>query len=93
MTKDGKIVIYYWYDRGEIRDTPDEKIIMDAILNHDFDTFMKMYHKYPKDNVTGFVYFPDCATVFDEDDMLIGKIDITIPENFNKIDDTDYEWG
>ena len=95
-------IIYYWYDRGEIRDTSDEKIIMDAIRNHDFDTFLKMREKYPPDPVSKnfgedepshtFVYFPDTASVY-ENDEYIGEIDILNRSNFNRIDDTDFEWG
>lgn len=93
-------VLYYWYDRGEIRNTPDEEIIFNAIRNHDFETFMKMRKKYPPDTSSKkfngtpdtFTYFPDTAAVYEGDD-LVGYIDITKRENFNKIDDTDFEWG
>ena len=87
-------VIYYWYDRGELRKNGDAEIAMNAILNHDFDTFMKLREKYPPDPDGEFIYFPDHASVYDsETEEIIDQIDVTIPENFNKIDDTDYEWG
>ena len=89
-----QVVTYYWYDRGEIRGTEDEKIIENAIESHDFETFVKMREKYPPDTDEGFEYFPDEAAVYDimKEDF-IDWIDITNPENFNLIDENEYEWG
>ena len=89
-----QVVIYYWYDRGEIRGTEDEKIIEKAIESGDYETFMKMREKYPPDADGMFTYFPDEACVYDliKEDF-VDWIDITDPDNFKLIDENDYEWG
>ena len=89
-----QVVIYYWYDRGEIRGTDDMEIIEKAFETHDFEMFMKMREKYPPDDEGLFTYFPDEAGVYDlvkED--LVDWIDITDPNNFKLIYENDYEWG
>lgn len=89
-----QVVIYCWYDRGEIRGTKDEKIIEKAIESHDFETFMKMREKYPPDADGMFTYFPDKAGVYDliKEDF-VDWIDITDSKNFKLIEENDYEWG
>ncbi len=86
------VVIYYWYDRGEIRNTDDFIKLQTAFENHDFEAFKKITSKYSSDEE--FTYFPGTAAVFDVDtEEIVDHINIMNPEGFSKIDDNDYEWG
>lgn len=87
-------ILYYWYDNGVLRKNGDAEKVEQAIRSHDFETFMKFRDKYPNDPKNDIIFFSDKAVVYDNDtEEIIKYIDITTPENFNKIDDTDYEWG
>ena len=89
-------VMYVYYDHLILRRTGETKVVEKAIRNHDFDTFMKLYNKYPpyvsRDGASE-VFFPDVAYIKNMDGETIGELDITTPEGFNQIDDVDYECG
>lgn len=101
MDKKDFIIIYYWYDHLVLRDNGDAEKIQKAIKEHDFDTFMKYYKKYPpfiiEDEEFGkceIHYFPDTASIFsNKTNEIIGMIDITTKEGFDLIDESDYECG
>jgi len=91
-------VIYYWYDHLVLRDNGDAKIITEAIDKGDFETFCKIKNKYPtkKDSTNQYdiIYFPDHAVIFNNnDDEIIGDINITTELGFSFITDSDYECG
>lgn len=86
-----KVIIYYWYDHLILRNNGDANIVMKAIGNHDFETFTSIVDKY-QPNPYGLMFFPTTASVF-QDDYLVGEINIMNPENFARIDSTDYECG
>ena len=87
-----EVVIYYWFDGGVLRETGEASVAEKAIISHDYDTFMQFRKTYGDSRYTPF--FPSSASVFDKStgDYMY-SIDIDDVENFNRIDDTDYEWG
>ncbi len=86
-------VLYYWYDHLLLRENGDAENVTDAINRHDFDAFKRIRDKY-QPNKNGWVYFPDTASVWNEDTgELIGQIDINEPENFARITFNEYECG
>lgn len=101
MNKDNYKIVYYWYDHLVLRDNGDAEKVQKAIKEHDFDTFMKFYDKYPPfythDVEFGrceIPYFPKTATIFlKKTGEIIGEIYITIREGFELIDESEYECG
>ena len=90
--KRSRHVIYFWYDHLLLRETGEAEIVTKAIEQHDFDTFKKIFGKYPP--VKDFIYFPTTAMVWDDDaDDFVDEIDITTPEGFAQIDGSEYECG
>ncbi len=87
-----KSVIYFWYDHLLLRETGEAEIVTKAIEQHDFDTFKKIFGKYPP--TKDFIYFPTTAMVWeDEADDFVDEVDITTPEGFAQIDGSEYECG
>lgn len=87
-----KSVIYYWYDHLLLRKTGEAEIVTKAIKQHDFETFKKIFDKYPA--TKDCVYFPATAMVWDDDaDDFVYEIDITTQEGFAQIDGSEYECG
>ena len=92
-------VIYHWYDHQILRHNGDAKIVEEAIENGDYDTFIKIYNKYPSYTINDkefgeceVVYFPDTADILYKD-QIIGEIYITEPIGFSMITDSSYECG
>ena len=91
MEKDTS-VIYFWYDHLVLRETGEAEIVQKAIEQHDFDTFKKIFDKYPA--TKDCIYFPTTAMVWsDSADDFVDEIDITTPDGFALIDGSDYECG
>ena len=92
-------VIYYWYDHLVLRDNGDAKIITEAIIKGDFETFCRIKNKYPTKKYyhkefgeCDLVYFPNYASIFYNDEI-IGKIDITTELGFSFITESEFECG
>ena len=92
----GNHVIYYFFDHLLLRRTGEAKQVLEAVKNKDFDTFKKIFDKYPpyisSDGIED-VFFPHEASMFDKDDNFIGYVDVTTLEGFNLIDEVEYECG
>ena len=93
-----KTVIYYWYDHMiRLYKEGSELIrqVEDSIRNKDFKKFMELretMNNMKDDNGRTYEFLPSHASVFEGDDF-IEDLDITIEENFNKIDEEEYECG
>lgn len=92
-------VIYCWYDHLILRENGDAKIVQQAIADGDYDTFIKMYKKYPDKTVINelgqqyyIVYFPSTAEIWYNDEI-IGSLDITNEIGFSMITSSEYECG
>jgi hypothetical protein len=91
-------VHYCWYDHLILRENGDAKIVMKSIEDGDFETFMKMYEKYPPSKIDYYgkeidlIYFPDEAFLWYKDDI-VGFINITNPTGFSLITSAEYECG
>ena len=93
-------VTYYWYDHMLLRENGDAAKVQKAIREHDFETFMSLYHKYQNINSEGedIIFFPNHATMWQYDEILgedepIGEVDITTRGGFEMITDSEYECG
>lgn len=88
MDTNNKTIIYYWYDhllRNRIPTIINS--IKTSIDNHDFESFMVYYNSFKELDM-----LPKTASVFTKEDY-VGSIDITIKENFMKINYNEYECG
>ena len=89
-------VMYYFYDHLLLRETGEAQEVLKAVQNKDFDTFKKIFDKYPpytsSDGVTE-IFFPTVAYLRNEDGDVLEEIDITTPEGFVMIDEAEFECG
>lgn len=82
---------YYWYHHGlawleeDSKEYEDFLAIKQALAEKDYELFMELKGVYDD-------CLPNEATVFDGD-VIVGKIDITIPANFNRITYSECECG
>lgn len=83
-------ISYYWYDHCILRTTGEANIVQKAIEEHNYDSFMKIYNKYKDKTI---LYFPETATIYDDEDNFIGTINILNEQNFKLIDYSEYECG
>lgn len=85
-----KTTIHYCWNDHLIRKTEEGQSLIEdieyAISTHYFNMFMSLRDKY--NNVL--IDLPPYAYELDSDKQVLQKIDITIPDNFNKIDSSDY---
>lgn len=88
-------LMYYWYHHMIDRDVVNQ--MNRAIKEKDFDKFIELRKKYnglPDTEGEPLTFLPDYADVVTEDDYdYIGRVDVTVKSNFNKITDSDYECG
>lgn len=82
-------IIYFWYHH--LNPEVDKKEIVKAINNHDWKTFKKWLKWQEEQNVKGFIYFPDSASVYINDDYY-GEVLIN-EQTFDLIMDNDCECG
>lgn len=73
------------------------KKIEDCIVNKNFETFSylrKVLNELKDEEGSKLTFLPDTAIIHDsETDEVIGTLDITIKENFEKIDEGQWECG
>ena len=89
-------------DWGEPKDAGSiyfHKIITEAIIKGDFETFCRIKNKYPTKKYyhkefgeCDLVYFPNYASIFYNDEI-IGTIDITTELGFSFITESEFECG
>lgn len=88
-------LMYYWYHHMIDRDVVNQ--MNRAVKDKDFDKFIELRKKYnglPDTEGEPLTFLPDYADVVTEDDYdYIGRVDVTVKSNFNKITDSDYECG
>lgn len=93
-----KSVIYWWYDHMIRADEEGQKIIKqveDSIKNKNFKKFIELRDKLNNikdEDGNTYEFLPAYAIVYDNDNE-ISYLDITVEENFNKIDEEAYECG
>lgn len=92
-------IIYFWFDHILLRENGDAEKFTKAIVDGDYETFMKYYdyynnkYKYEYDNNGGMIcFFPDKAAIFYQNEF-VGHIDITSPLGFSMITFSEYECG
>lgn len=88
-------LMYYWYHHMIDRDVVNQ--MNKAVKDKDFDKFIELRNKYnglPDTEGEPLTFLPDYADVVTEDDYdYIGRVDVTVKSNFDKITDSDYECG
>ena len=88
-------LMYYWYHHMIDRKVVDE--MNKAVKNKDFDKFIELRNKYnglPSTDGEPLEFLPQYADVVTEEDYdYIGRVDVTVKSNFDKITDSDYECG
>jgi len=88
-------LMYYWYHHMIDRDVV--KQMDKAVKDRDFDEFIKLRKQYNgllDTEGEPLTFLPDYADVVTEDDYdYIGRVDVTVKSNFDKISDSDYECG
>lgn len=82
---DDYYVTYFWYHGFYTQ--KEKETIRKALHNHDYQTFMEFYHN----KGMGLPKYGDMFTR--RTHMIIGEIDITVEENFMKIENEDSEAG
>ena len=88
-------LMYYWYHHMIDRDVVNQ--MNKAVKDKDFDKFIELRKKYnglPDTEGEPLTFLPDYADVVTEDDYdFIGRVNVTVKSNFDKITDSDYECG
>lgn len=82
-------IIYFWY--YHLNPDVNKKEIENAINNHDWKTFEKWLEWEEEQGEKDFVYFPDSASVYINDEYF-GELLIN-EQTFNLIMGNDYECG
>lgn len=90
-------IVYFWFDHLILRENGDAEKVTNAIINGDYDIFMKYYNYYNyvynyNNNGGSITFFPDVAAIFYQDEY-IGNINITNPLGFSMICSSKYESG
>lgn len=81
-------VIYQWFHHMD--PGLDKDAAFEVIRNQDYKAFQKLHARFIREN---FLYFPDTATIF-ADDEYIGEVVVAYsPDTFALIADQDYECG